>query len=227
MIRKLAVVAVVVTAVVVLTAGAAFAHVEIEREGEVTPQGVVTAKLSVPNESNTQGTKTVELVFPESPKLTTATAEDANGFTATVNKDAAGDVTSITWTGGEITGDDEVEFPMTLGDFPADTQTVEFKALQTYDDGTVVRWIEPTPASGEEPEHPAPVLYVKGEAPHDDDAAGTGAAATTPHDDSDSHDDSGMSAGAIVAIVLGVIIVIALVVFLVMRSRRGTKTPTA
>jgi hypothetical protein len=35
-----------------------------------------------------------------------------------------------------------------------------------------------------------------------------------------------MSTGAIVAIVLGIVIVIALVVFLVMRSRRS-KTPTA
>jgi uncharacterized protein YcnI len=223
MIRKLAVVAVVVTGVVMLTAGAAFAHVEIEREGEVTAQGVVNATLSVPNESDTNATKTIELVFPASPKLTSATAEDANGFTATVNKDAAGDVTSITWTGGEITGDDEVEFPMTVGDFPADTDTVEFKALQTYDDGNVVRWIEPTPAGAEEPEHPAPVLYVTGEAPeeHED----TGGAVTTQHADSDSHDD-GMSTGAIVAIVLGIIIVIALVVFLVMRSRRS-KTPSA
>jgi uncharacterized protein YcnI len=225
MIRKLAVVVVVVTGVVMLTAGAAFAHVEIERDGEVTAQGVVNATLSVPNESKTQGTKTIELVFPASPKLTTATAADANGFTATVKKDSAGAVTSITWTGGTITGEDEKSFPITLGAFPADTKTAEFKALQTYDDGTVVRWIEATPASGEEPEHPAPVLYVKGEAPHED-AADTGGAVTTQHEDSDSHDD-GMSTVAIVAIVLGVLILVALIVFLVMRSRRGSKTPTS
>jgi uncharacterized protein len=223
MIRKLAVVAVVVTGVVMLWAGAAFAHVEIEREGEVSATGVVNAKMSVPNEEQPAKTTTIELVFPASPKLTDASATDANGFTAAVKKDAAGNVESITWTGGEITGDDEVEFPITVGDIPSGTDTVEFKALQTYDNGDVVRWIEPTSASGEEPEHPAPVLYVKGEAPHDDDAPAT---ITTQHNDSDSHDD-GMSTGAIVAIVLGVIIVIALVVFLVMRSRRGSKTPTS
>jgi uncharacterized protein len=223
MIRKLAVVAVIVTGVVMLTAGAAFAHVEIEREGEVTAQGVVNATLSVPNESKTAKTTSIELVFPASPKLTAATAEDANGFTAAVKKDAAGDVESITWTGGTITGDDEVQFPVTIGDFPGDTQTVEFKALQTYDDATVVRWIEPTPAGGEEPEHPAPVLYVKGDAPHDDDAAATGV--TTGHSDSGSHDDSS-STGVIIAIVIGVIVVLGVIIFLVMRSRRS-KTPTA
>jgi YD repeat-containing protein len=224
MIRKLAVVGVIVTGVVMLTAGAAFAHVEIEREGEVTAQGVVNAKLSVPNESQTNTTKTIELVFPESPKLTTATAEDANGFTATVNKDGAGNITSITWTGGTITGDDKAELPLSLGDFPAVSQNAEFKALQSYDDGSVVRWIEPTTAGGEEPEHPAPVLYVKGEPPEEHDDGG---AVTTQHSDADDSHDDGMSTGAVVAIVLGVIIVIALVVFLVMRSRRGSKTPTA
>jgi uncharacterized protein len=212
-----------VTGVVMLWAGAAFAHVEIEREGEVSATGVVNAKMSVPNEEQPAKTTTIELVFPASPKLTDASATAANGFTAAVKKDAAGNVESITWTGGEITGDDEVEFPITVGDIPSGTDTVEFKALQTYDNGDVVRWIEPTSASGEEPEHPAPVLYVKGEAPHDDDAPAT---ITTQHNDSDSHDD-GMSTGAIVAIVLGVLIVIALVVFLVMRSRRGSKTPTS
>jgi uncharacterized protein YcnI len=224
MIRKLAVVTVVVAGVVMLTAGAAFAHVEIEREGEVSTNGVVSASISVPNEMSSSNTTKIVLVFPASPKLTQATAEDANGFTATVQKNANGDVESITWTGGTISGDDEAQFPITVGDVPSGTDTVEFKALQTYDDGTVVRWIEPTPPGGAEPEHPAPVLYVKGEPPHDEGAADTGT--TTAHSDSGSHDD-GMSTGAIVAIVIGVIIVIALIVFLVTRSRRGPKTPTA
>jgi hypothetical protein len=35
-----------------------------------------------------------------------------------------------------------------------------FTATQTYSDGTVVEWDQPTPASGEEPEHPAPTLTI-------------------------------------------------------------------
>jgi hypothetical protein len=35
-----------------------------------------------------------------------------------------------------------------------------FPTTQTYNDGEVVQWDEPTPASGEEPEHPAPTLTV-------------------------------------------------------------------
>ena len=33
-------------------------------------------------------------------------------------------------------------------------------ATQTYSDGKVVKWDEPTPASGDEPENPAPALVV-------------------------------------------------------------------
>ena len=210
MIRKLAVVGVVVAGVVALTAGAAFAHAEIEREGEVTADGVVNAVLSMPNESDTAGTTSVVLVFPDSPKLQDAEAEAVAGWTATVQKDAAGDIEQITWTGGPIEGEDEAEFPVTIGDVPEDVDEVDFRAIQTYDDGEIVRWIQPTPEGGEEPDHPAPVLLVRGDA--------------SAHDDSDGHDDDGLSTGAIIAIVLGAVIVIAVIILLVNRARRNRRT---
>ena len=79
-------------------------------------------------------------------------------------------MTGVTWTGGPLTGSQEVEFPLSLGTIPANTKTVQFKALQTYDNNTVVRWIEVTPAGGAEPEHPAPVLTARGKQAVDDDA---------------------------------------------------------
>jgi hypothetical protein len=115
------------------------------------------------------------------------------------------------WTGGPLTGEEEAELPLSLGPVPDGTEEVEFTALQTYDDGDVVRWVEPTPEGGEEPEHPAPVLLITGE--------------ESAHEASESHDD-GMSTGAIVAIVIGAVIVIALVVWLVMRARGRAKAPT-
>ncbi len=118
MIRKLATVGAIVTGVVVLFAGPAFAHVEIERDGDVSSAGVVAATLHVPNEDKAAGTVKIELVFPASPKLTTAEPEAVNGWTATVQKNAAGDVTAITWTGGPLTGEDEVALPLSIGDVP-------------------------------------------------------------------------------------------------------------
>lgn len=202
MIRKLAVVGVVVAGVVAMTAGAAFGHVEIERDGEVSAAGVVNATVKVPNESDTAGTTSIVLVFPDSPKLKDATAEAVSGWTATVQKGSDGDVEQITWTGGPLEGEDEVELPITIGAVPDDVEQVDFRAVQTYDDGEVVRWIQATPAGGDEPDHPAPILAVRGEV-----------------ENGHSHDD-GLSTGAIIAIVLGGIIVVVVIVALVNRARR-------
>jgi len=213
MIRKLAIVGAIVTGAVAMVAGPAFAHVEIEREGPVSSAGVVTAKLVVPNEKDDAGTVAIELVFPASPKLTKVEAEAVDGWTATVTKASDGAVESVTWTGGPVTGDESAELPISVGDVPDDVDAVDFKAIQTYDDGDVVRWIDATPASGEEPEHPAPVLLIKGEA--------------SGHDDSDGHHDDGLSTGAIIAIVLGVVIVLVVIGLLISRSRKKTGTPQA
>jgi uncharacterized protein YcnI len=214
MIRKLATVGAIVTGVVVLVAGPAFAHVEIERDGAVGAGGLVAATLHVPNEEAAAGTTKVELVFPASPKLTTVVPEAVNGWTATVQKNPAGDVTAVTWTGGPLTGTDEIAFPLSIGAVPNGSDAVDFKALQTYDNGDVVRWIEPTPAGGAEPEHPAPVLTVRGTAAGHDAAAGHSATA-------DTHSDDGLATGTIVAIVAGAVIVLAILGFILSRSRRN------
>jgi len=223
MIRKLAMVGAIVTGVVALAAGTAFAHVEIERDGEVGADGVVAATLHVPNEKTNAGTVKVVLVFPDTPKLTVAEPEAVNGWTATVEKNAAGDVTQVTWTGGPLTGDAKVALPLKIGDVPAGVDTVTFKAVQTYDDGTAVSWIEPTPAGGAEPEHPAPVLTVRGPQPAGDAPATDHQATTTTK--ATSSDSS--STGTIIAIVVGIVIVAAIIFFFVSRSRRDKESPTA
>lgn len=230
MIRKLLVVGAVVAGVVALGAGPAFAHVEIEREGEVGSEGVVTARMTVPNEEANAATTQVELVFPETPALTSVQPAAVPGWTASVRKSASGNMTGIVWTGGPLSGDVKVVFPFSVGPIAAGTKTITFRALQTYDNGDLVRWIEPTPAGGAEPEHPSPVLTVTGKQVTGDAAAPSSgsddhAASTTTTNHSDS--DDGMSTGAIVAIVAGVIIVVALVIWLIVRSRKRTKTPTA
>ena len=78
--------------------------------------------------------------------------------------------------------------------------TVDFKALQTYNNGDIVRWIEPTPAGGEEPEHPAPVLTRARQGREDDDDHAD--ATDAGHSDVEARDD-GLSTGAIIAIVVG------------------------
>ena len=59
---------------------------------------------------------------------------------------------------GRDRADQFQEFDVSLGPLP-DIDQIVFKALQTYSDGEIVRWID-EPAAGTEPEHPAPVLKL-------------------------------------------------------------------
>lgn len=226
MIRKLAVVGAIVTGIVVLIAAPAFAHVEIQRDGVVGADGVVATTLHVPNEAANAGTVKVELVFPASPELTVAQPEAVSGWTATVQKSASGAVQQVTWVGGPLTGNAEMQLPLRIGDIPQGRSTVDFKALQTYNDGTVVRWIEVTPAGGQEPEHPAPVLTARGQQPAADDAAASTSGADSHASGTGSPSDGGLSTGAIVAIVIGIILVLALLGSVAARARRNMGSTT-
>jgi hypothetical protein len=53
------------------------------------------------------------------------------------------------------------EVTVSGGPVPA-VDSLQFPATQTYDNGTVIRWDEPTPASGQEPLHPVPTLTITG-----------------------------------------------------------------
>jgi len=208
--------------VVLALAGPAYAHVEIESD-DAQAGKPSTMTLSVPNERDDAGTVKVDLRFPEGSTLTDVTAAPVPGWTATV--DDAG----IVWTGGPLTGEDKVELKFTAT-LPADAETLEFKALQTYDDGQVVRWIEATPEGGPEPEHPAPVLDLAGgggEDHHAEEGTETTIAATattvagTAANTNDNSDDSS-STGIIILIVAIVVVAGAGGAYVIMRRRRTT-----
>ena len=98
------------------------------------------------------------------------------------------EVDRVTWTGGKIGAGQFVDFPLSVAMPDATPGTLlTFKALQTYSDGDVVRWIG-SPSS----ENPAPQVALAGEdAPAQDVLAGprTTAAPTPAGDDDDEGDD--------------------------------------
>jgi uncharacterized protein YcnI len=164
-------VALVALGVLVALAAPAGAHVTIQPP-EATQGGFATEVFQVPNERDDTGTTQVEVTFPEDNPIASVRVEAVPGWTVNVEKrtldtpiEAFGSeisevVSKITWSGGEIAPGTFQRFPVSMGPLP-EVDSLEFKAVQTYADGEVVRWIEPTPASGEEPEHPAPVLTLK------------------------------------------------------------------
>ena len=51
-------------------------------------------------------------------------------------------------------------FPVFGGPLPKNTNEVTFKAVQTYSNGDVVRWIELPTKGAPAPDHPAPVMRL-------------------------------------------------------------------
>jgi uncharacterized protein YcnI len=185
-----------------LLAGAdiASAHVTVD-PSEAAAGGFTTLTFRVPNESPTAGTVAVTVDLPADHPFAYVSVKQVPGWsvvptTSTLPAPVTeGDVTikeavtSVTWTAdpGTMIGPGEfAEFDISAGPVP-DTETLAFPTTQTYNDGEVVQWNEPTPSSGEEPEHPAPTLTV-GPAEGTGHGATAGstdpAAATTPATDS-------------------------------------------
>jgi uncharacterized protein YcnI len=72
-------------------------------------------------------------------------------------------VDSLTWKRAPTAGTARkpITLPVAMGPMPQDATQVVFEVIQTYSDGTVVRWADP-PKDGTEPEHPAVVISLTG-----------------------------------------------------------------
>lgn len=158
-----------------LPATSAAAHVTVTPT-TATAGGRATFTFKVPNESDTAKTVQLEVVFPDNAALTSASLRPVPGWSATVNRKpsaapaqpteqdhtaAAGAVTSIVWRSEVGVGKNEFQtFDVAVGQLPKEPTTLVFKALQTYSDGVVVRWIDVPQDGAPRPEHPAMVVTV-------------------------------------------------------------------
>ncbi|MEU3352181.1 YcnI family protein [Streptomyces sp. NPDC037389] len=212
---------------VLLFAGPAFAHVSVQ-PGTAEKGGYSTIALKVPNEKDNASTVKLELTLDPKHPLVSVMPQAVPGWDVKVEKtkldkpvqmhgksiDEA--VSKVTWTGGKIEPGQFQQFPLSVGQLPTDADELVFKALQTYSDDDVVRWIDPSKPGGEEPEHPAPVLKLvaKGAAGagggHHDDAKGDKDAKSdkvtaTAEKKSDGGSDNTARALGIAGIVVGVV----------------------
>jgi uncharacterized protein YcnI len=180
------------TAVAVFAvAGPAAAHVTIS-PGEAVQGDFSRIAFRVPTESDTAATTKVQVFLPENAPVASVSTMPVPGWTVLVQRrkvdppvEAHGIkitevVSSLTWTAGPGAGvkpGEFQEFPVSLGPLP-EVDRMVFKALQTYSDGTVVRWIEEPPANGGEVPNPAPVLTLRpaGSGGSSDDGASDGGA---------------------------------------------------
>jgi uncharacterized protein YcnI len=166
-------------AALLAVAAPAAAHNEWE-PATAAPGSVVDLTLFVEGEQPDAGTTTVELFFPA--PLTVAALPAVPGWTATlVDGQLGGPASGVTWTGGPTPGD--LELPIRLGPLPGNPGRLQFKTVQTYDNGEVDRWIDEWPEGAPEPPAPGPVLDLvpggPGSVPATTAAPTTTAATTT------------------------------------------------
>ena len=186
--RRAAVVAATAGALLLAVAAPAAAHVTVN-PNSATQGGFSKVAFRVPNELDTANTARVEVNLPTDTPVPFVSLKPVPGWTAATEKTAlktpikteGGEIneaiSKITWTaqaGAAIKPGQFQEFDVSLGPLPEADQMI-FKAVQTYSDGTVVRWIDEPAAGGAEPEHPAPVLNLAPAA-----ATGATAPATAP-----------------------------------------------
>ncbi len=127
-------------------AATASAHVEVEADGDAVAGQPARLVFRVPNERDDAATVTIEIQMPQDVDLTDVVADEVEGWTITTTTRDGDIVDTITWdaTGPGLVGEDSVELPVAVGPLPA-VESLTFPTVQTYDDGEVVRWIEPAP----------------------------------------------------------------------------------
>ncbi len=155
---------------------AASAHVTIS-SNQAAAGSYPLIDFKVPTESATATTTKIEVTLPEDTPFGSVSYVPVSGWTAelitsTLSTPITTDdgtvteaVTKVIWTaqpGSELTSAQYGVFPLSVGPVP-DTGSIVLAVDQTYSDGSVVSWSD----TGEDAEHPAPVLYVNDAPPAD------------------------------------------------------------
>lgn len=210
---------------------AADAHVKVSPNTAAAGDDIHVT-FCVPNEREQAGTVKVEVDLPTKTPFAGAAYQPLAGWTAHIVTaqlatpivsdgvqvtEAPTKIIYIANRGISITAGQFQEFPIAL-DLTPDTGSVMFPIYQTYSDGTVVAWNQPTAKDGAEPEKPAPTLYID-DAPPTDTASGITLAAT-----------SSAASTASTALILGTaglalgVIALVLGLFAFLRTRRSRAT---
>jgi periplasmic copper chaperone A len=226
----------VVAGVLTLGIGTASANVTVSSP-DAAPGGFGEITFRVPSESDTARTTSLKVQLPTDSPFAFVSVKPVPGWTATTTTtpinppiQAEGStiseaVSAVTWTadaGGGLAPGEYQSFSISAGPLPENADSLSFPALQGYDDGSTVSWIDPTVEGQPEPEHPAPTLALT--------AGGADAAGTAPAAATTRSDDDGTSGLAVTALVIGVVGLLAglagLLLALATRRRSAASTST-
>jgi periplasmic copper chaperone A len=185
-------------------APAAVAHVTVQPE-EAPAGGFTRLDVRVPNERDNADTTKVDVQFP--PGFLSVSTEPVPGWNIKITKrkldkpveqfgeQVTEEVGRVTFTGGAIRPGEFQDFGLSLGVPDKPGSTVTFKALQTYSNGEVARWIGPPDS-----EEPAPQVKLTAAEPEGGGAAQPAAAQPA----ADGDDDGGSDTLSIIALIVGI-----------------------
>jgi periplasmic copper chaperone A len=233
-------IAAALAAAALIAPAAADAHISLHPN--TVPAGAfATLDVRVPGEQEGAYVKKVDVLFPAG--FIGVDYENVNGWSTQVIETKLSkpiqtddgpvntEVSQIVWTwtgpGGKVDNNQFIDFPLSVA-MPEDAagKSLEFRTVQTYSNGQVVHWIDPSL----EAEHPAPRINVTAKGGVVEEVAGdeagptageTGSAPSTPATTPQKSSSSGASKGlGITALILGALgFVIGLVALAASRRR--------
>jgi uncharacterized protein YcnI len=172
------------SATVVMLAVPALAHITVTPDSAPAGSAAVLT-FHVPNEEAKADTTAVAMKIPTDHPIVNLLVKPVPGWTIaiktiTLAKPVVTDdgrftqaVSEVIWSGGKIAPGQFQDFSVSADPLPTGVSSLAFKALQTYANGDVVRWIDLAAPGQPEPDHPAPVLALTGATTSAAHSAGT------------------------------------------------------
>ena len=227
-----------VLALIMAMASPAFAHVTVTPDSATRGATDVEITFRVPNEEAKATVTKLQVSIPTDPPLLGVLAQSVPGWTAAVvtthlpkavqtdDGPVSDAVSEVTWTAqasSAIQANEFGKFEIIVGSLPDSGSQIAFPAIQTYSDGTVVKWIDPVTPGAPQAEHPTPILVLTAPGSSSSDTAAatptTAVTATATASVQNAQDDANTAKTiGIIAIVFAVIALIA-VAFAMFRKR--------
>jgi periplasmic copper chaperone A len=210
---RTAIVGVTATAGILLLAIPALAHITIT-PGSAPPGSSAVLTFHVPNEESKADTVRVDVQIPTDHPIAQFLVKPVAGWTISVKTVTLANplvtddgsfsqaVSEVIWSGGQIAPGQFQDFAVSADPLPQGVSQLTFKAIQTYSNGDVVRWIDVPQPGQPEPDHPAPVLTLTTGTAAAPATAGTSAATTSVSGGSDGM-ARGIAVGGVVIGLLG------------------------
>jgi hypothetical protein len=156
MTKRVATAAAVAGLAVLGLAGPALAHVEVSADKTTAGASDVTLTFTGEAENDNAGIKSERVVLPagiDPAGVTVVKAPAGWAFTRAAD--------GFTVGGAPLKAGVDAVWKVKIAKLPAGETRLSFKTLETYADGSVVRWIEIQEPGQDEPDHPAPLVTLK------------------------------------------------------------------